>query len=316
MSEKISPSVINNEHGVESLTLLAFVMVALLGGSNVVAVRFSNFGLPPFWGAAFRFASAGLIFWAIVLIKRIKVPKGRALVGVLVYGALSVGISYAFLYWGLVYLPASMSAIVLAFAPLLTFFFALAHGQEKFRWQGLVGGVVAFAGILVILSNQVGSSLPLLPVLALVAGVASISEANVIYKSFPKTDPWVVNAVSLTIGVAILVALSLFAGETWRLPDTATTWAAYLYLVLGGSVLLFYLYLYVLSRWTASTTTYIFLLMPLVSIGLAAWLAGESITSRFLLGGVLALVGVWVGAFMKPKERHSAQQKEPRVSEG
>ena len=34
------------------LTLIAFVAVVILGGSNAVAVRVSNFELPPFWGAA------------------------------------------------------------------------------------------------------------------------------------------------------------------------------------------------------------------------------------------------------------------------
>jgi len=47
------------------VTLIAFVLFVLLGGSNAVAIRFSNHELPPFWGATIRFASAALIFWAL-----------------------------------------------------------------------------------------------------------------------------------------------------------------------------------------------------------------------------------------------------------
>jgi hypothetical protein len=43
---------------VDRVTLVAFFAVVILGGSNAVAVRFSNFELPPFWGATLRFASA------------------------------------------------------------------------------------------------------------------------------------------------------------------------------------------------------------------------------------------------------------------
>jgi drug/metabolite transporter (DMT)-like permease len=54
----------------------------------------------------------------------------------------------------------------------------------------------------------------------------------------------------------------------------------------------FYLYLFVLARWTASATTYSFLLFPVATVPVAALLAGEVITASFILGGVLGLFGV------------------------
>jgi drug/metabolite transporter (DMT)-like permease len=69
------------------------------------------------------------------------------------------------------------------------------------------------------------------------------------------------------------------------------------YLILAGSVVMFYLFVYVLSRWTASAASYSILLFPLVATVLAAWLAKETVTLPFILGGAIVLVGVWVGAF-------------------
>jgi len=66
-------------------TLIAFTFLVLIGGSNAVAVRFSNQELPPFWGAAIRFAAAALILWIIVAVRRIEIPRGRALTGVLIF---------------------------------------------------------------------------------------------------------------------------------------------------------------------------------------------------------------------------------------
>jgi drug/metabolite transporter (DMT)-like permease len=149
-----------NVSGVDGLTLLAFLAVVVLGGSNAVAVRFSNFELPPFWGAAFRFASAAAIFWVIVFVRRIELPRGRSLMGVLIYGTLTIGISYAFLYWGLVYVPASLAIVLLTLGPLFTFLFAWAHRQEAFRWRGLIGAIVAFVGILIGLGAEIGSTFP------------------------------------------------------------------------------------------------------------------------------------------------------------
>lgn len=290
-----------NTNKIDRLTLLAFSVVIVLGGSNAVAVRFSNLDLPPFWGAGFRFGSAAMIFWMIVLIQKIELPRGRSLIGVLIYGILTIGISYALLYWALLFIPASVTMVIGALNPLFTFFFALVHKQETFRWRGLIGGLVAFIGILFGIGNQIGGSLPLLPVLAVMVGFAAVSEGSVLYKSFPKSSPLVVNAISLSVGTLLLLLVSIFAGEAWSLPTTQNTWIAYAYLVLGGSVGLFYLYLFVLGRWTASATSYTFLLFPVATILIASWLAGEVITPRFLVGTAIVLVGVWLGAIANPK---------------
>lgn len=282
-------------------TITAFIAVVVLGGSNAVAVRFSNFDLPPFWGATIRFASAAVIFWIIVLIKGVKIPRGRTLIGVLIYGALTIGISYAFIYWALVYLPASLAIIFLTLGPLFTFLFAWAHGQEAFRWRSLAGAMIAFAGIVVGLGTEVGSSVPLLPLFSIIAGVAIGSEGTVLYKSYPTSDPLAVNALALSIGSLILLLISIFFGETWLLPSNQPTWLAYGYLVIGGSVLMFYLFLYVLQRWTASATSYVLLLVPLATIVVASLLLDEQVTPRFLVGSAIVLVGVWLGAISQSK---------------
>ncbi len=83
----------------------------------------------------------------------------------------------------------------------------------------------------------------------------------------------------------ILAVVSLLTGEKWTIPAQTRTWAAYVYLVVIVTVVAFFLYMYVLSKWTASTTSYGFVLNPLVvTIVVASSLAGEKITPDFLVG--------------------------------
>jgi drug/metabolite transporter (DMT)-like permease len=276
-------------------------MVVFAGG-NPVAVRFSNSWLPPFWGATLRFTAAGLIFWVIVLVRGIALPRGRALLGTVLYGVLSIGASYAALYWGLVRVPAGLTGAMLALVPLMTLLFAWAHGLEDLRWRALLGALVATAGVVLGVVGGLGGNIHLLSLLALVAGIACIAEAGVIFKLLPKADPMVTNAVALTAGTPLLFGLSLLTGEQQGLPSTPNSWAAFGYLSLIGSVAVFYLYLHVLSRWTASAASYAFLLIPVSTVVIAAWLAGEVITTSFLIGAVLVLVGVWVGAIHRELE--------------
>ena len=142
-------------------TLIAFLALVVIGGSNAVAVRFSNGELPPFWGAGARFLLSAAIFWAILLVRRVAVPKGRALVGAVLYGTLAVGASYALLYWGILKIPATLFMVILSLGPLMTMFFAVAHRLEPFRWRGLVGGLVALVGIAVGVGAQLGGSVPI-----------------------------------------------------------------------------------------------------------------------------------------------------------
>jgi drug/metabolite transporter (DMT)-like permease len=301
MSEEKKPAARANTGGFDAATVIAFLAVVVLGGSNAVAVRFSNFELPPFWGAAIRFAAAALIFWAAVLLRRIKIPKGRALYGALIYGALTIGIPYAFLYWALVYVPASLAIVLLTFGPLFTFLFAWAHGQESFRWRSLFGAIIAITGILIGLGAEVGSTVSLITLVAIVVAVAVSAEGTVLYKSYPSSDPLAVNSLALSTGAAILFLISIFAGETWFLPASQATWIAYGYLVIAGSVLMFYSFLYVLDRWTASATSYSTLLIPVATIVVSAWLLDEQVTLRFLFGSGIVVIGVWLGAISQPK---------------
>lgn len=286
-------------------TPIAFAAVVVIGGSIGVAIRISNFELPPFWGAGIRAAVAALIFWLIIAVRRIDLPQGREMIGALIYGLLTVGFSYALLYWGLLRVQAGLASIVLAVVPLMTLLFALAHRQESFHWRSLIGSLIAIGGISLAVGGGLGAAIPVASLLALIAGAACLAEGSVLFKYFPQPHPHATNAVALTIGAFFLLGLSAIVGEDWHLPTTSDTWIAFIYLVIVATVGLYLLYLFVLSRWPASVTNYSFLLFPISTVVLAAWLLDESITLSFIVGSGLVLVGVWLGALRGPTQETS-----------
>ncbi|MEP6695125.1 MAG: EamA family transporter [Chloroflexota bacterium] len=282
--------------GPDRLTLLAYAVMVLIAGSNFVAVRFSNQELPPFWGATLRFSAACALFFAVMRWRRARLPRGRALLGVAIYGALNFGASYALLYWALRTVPATLASVLIALVPLLTFFLAIVHGLERFRIRGFVGAVIAVGGIAVVFAEQLGGAAPVPELLACIAGAACIAESGVVAKLYPRVDPAATNAVGMLAGLAILAPLSVLAGEPRTLPSQPGTIVAVVYLVTLGSVGLFALFLYVLRRWTATATSYLLVLSPLVTVTLGSLLAGERVTAQLLVGGVLVGAGVYVGA--------------------
>jgi drug/metabolite transporter (DMT)-like permease len=112
-------------------------------------------------------------------------------------------------------------------------------------------------------------------------------------------------------GGAILLVVSLVAGEALVMPTQPSTWAAVGYLVVFGSVVMFALFLFTLGRWTASAVSYMTLLLPLVTISAAAILTGEQVTLPVVVGGAVILAGVYVGAFMRIRRGRSSSSALP-----
>ena len=280
----------------DRLTLTAFVLLIVIGGGNAVAIRFTNQELPPFWGAALRFAPAALLFAVLMAVQHAPVPRGRGLIGALIYGVLGFGVSYAFIYWALLTVGAGLAQTILALIPLMTLLLAIVHGLEHFRLRALVGALLALLGIAVVFGGQAAEAVPFWPVVALIAGGLCVAETTIAVKWFPESHPAALNAVGMATGTMVLLGLSAAAGERWALPTLANTWIALVVLVLLGSVAVFALFVFVVRRWTASATSYQFVLYPFVAVALGAVLANESVTGPFLLGGALVLAGVYVGA--------------------
>jgi drug/metabolite transporter (DMT)-like permease len=292
-------------------TVLALAAVILLGGLNGIAAKQILRELEPFWGGVIRFAIAGIIMLAIAVATRRALPRGRSLLGAMAYGALGFALTFGLFFTGLRDTPISTAAVFLALTPVMTFGLAIAHGQEKFRLQGLVGALIALVGVALIFADQLAANIPLGSLLLLLLGALCLAETGVIVKLIPRSDPVGTNAVGMLTGCAVLLIVSLFTAEPRGLPTEPITWAALVYLVTLGSVVLFGLFVYTLERWTASAVSYSDLLIPLVTIAIATLLTGERFTPWFLLGGGVVLAGVYIGSFLHLPRRRTATTSVP-----
>src|SRR2546425_970831 len=150
--------------------LAAFVAVVLIGGTNFVAVRFSNRELPPFWGAGLRFAIAGALLVGFAAWRRIPLPLGPALPGVALLGVLNFGVAYALAYWGLLEAPSAMAATFVAReTPALP---SRPEVWAAFLYLVTLGGIGLFIGIVFIVLRWTASASAYVTVLFPVVTVA------------------------------------------------------------------------------------------------------------------------------------------------
>ena len=279
----------------DRIGLGCFVAGGIFAGGNVVAVRFSVRELEPLWGAGFRFLLAGALLMAIVAVKRLELPRGRALAGAALYGTLNFAAAFALAYYGLTHIHGGLGSTLLALVPLTTLGLAVVQRQEKFRPSALAGSLVALAGVGFI-SGPALKEAPALAFLALLGAVVCFAEATVLVRRLPTMHPITMNAVGMSVAAALLITGSLMAGEAQVLPERAATWAALAYVVPVGSIVVFVLFIILLRYWSASRVAYVDVIIPFVAVGLSWWLDDEPITGGLLIGGALILVGVYLGA--------------------
>jgi drug/metabolite transporter (DMT)-like permease len=292
----------------DSLTLTAFLVAVTIGGSNFLGVRVSNLELAPVWGAGLRFGLAAIVFFGIVAGLRLPLPRGGQLALTTVYGALSFAIFYALAYWALVRVTGGVATVVLAVVPLLTLLLAAAQGLERIRAPQVMGTLLAVAGIgwMTFGPRPVGAE-PL-ALLALVGAALAASQGIIVGKRVSGNHPAVTNAIGMATGTVLLLLASAAFGEPWVLPRQPRVVFAVVYLVLVGSVVLFVLALLVVRRWTATATSYLFVLFPVTTMLLEAVIFGEPVTFQAVSGAVLVMSGVWFGA-LAPGARPAPERR-------
>ena len=282
------------------VVLWAFLAEAILAGGNSVAIRFSNRELDPLWGASVRFALAALLVGGVMAVLKVDFPRGRLLTGCAVFGLFQFAGAFGLYYYALVEIQAGLGQTLLALVPLATLALAVAQGFERLRPAAVMGAMVSLAGVAVISRGPLDGSISWVSVAAVLGSVVCFAQALVIVRRLPPIHPVALNTVGMAASIPVLVVASLLRGETFAVPARPETWVAIVYVAAVGSVVVFLLQVFVVQHWSASRTSYVMVLIPVVTVSLSAWLDDEAISGALVAGALLIVVGVYIGALRAP----------------
>ena len=277
-------------------TLVAFLVGAVLSSGNPIAVKFSNAELEPFWGATLRFALAAALMLTVMAVLRLRFPRGRALLGAVLYGIFNFGLAFACLFYALVELGAGFLQILLAVIPLITLLLVVVQRLERLRPAAMVGAMLALGGVLLMSQVALDASVSIGTILVAMGAAFCLAEGAVLVRIFPPEHPVTLNAVGMTVGAGVLLIASLLAGNRMVLPELQATWLALAYMVVIGTGVVFLLWVYVLEHWEASRAAYNFVLLPPITLFFSNLITGEDVGVEVVFGGLLILAGVYIGA--------------------
>jgi drug/metabolite transporter (DMT)-like permease len=264
---------------------LAFAALGIVWGSTWVAANNLAEYVPPLRGAAERFLLAALLCIPVILWKRLKLPRGRALEFVLILSLTLIVLPTLLLLWAESRIPSVTVAVSFAAMPLIVVLLTPVLAGGDVPRVAMQASIVGLGAIAVALSAtfslaQAGGAAVVLLAVALI-GASSI----VVRREFSGLHPIV--ATALVLGVAalvlFLVSLLLEHGRPVEWNRSALGAVAFLAFVAGAPA--YAMYFWLLQRLEAYQLGTLQWIKPLVALFLRIGLS-----FRMIAGSLIALL--------------------------
>lgn len=284
-------------------TYFKLILVALLWGGTFIAGRLLAESLSPLMSAIGRFGLAVfiLILLTIKLEGRLPTLSLRQVAITFTLGLTGIFTYNLFFFTALSEMPASRTALFVAFNPIVTALLVSLLYREKISMQKLLGISVAVLGALTVISN--GHLLTVIQDISQAFGHGELSMLCAVIswaiytvvgrKALLGLSPLVSTTYAAIWGLLLLLIVWFFNPNAQVLPEL--NWeigAAIGYLAVFGTVIPFIWYYQGIKTIGAAQTSVFTNFVPLFGVLLGALLLNEQISSSMLLGGALVITGV------------------------
>jgi drug/metabolite transporter (DMT)-like permease len=281
-----------------------YALICLIWGSTWLVIKIGLVGVPPFLGAGLRFALASAVLFALVFARGTSLALDRnGRVAVLSCGLLSFTLSYACVYWAEQYISSGLAAILYCTMPLVTALLSRFWTRSESLSARKIGGIaVAMAGTAALFwpSESVARPQIVGMAVALVSVVASAANLVGVKKYGRDLDVFVMNALSMAMGAALLLCLSALTESHSAVAWSRSNLLAIVYLSLAGSVTAFLSYYSLVKVMDATRLSLITLIFPLVAVFLGWWFLHEAPPPSAWGGMAAVLLGVAVAIVPVP----------------
>ena len=278
--------------------IAALAACIVIWSTTWAVIRVGLDAIPPFKGAAIRFAIAGALLLAVALIRR--VPLGRTSRERWLWlsnGTLNFAGSYGIVYWAEQWVPSGLTAIIFSSYPL--FLALVAHIMlpgERLTPRSGAGVLVGFAGIAIIFSEDFallgGPGVARGALVMLGSPIACAFASAAVKRWGEDVPPLSLTSVPMLICAAILGVLALLLEGARPITWNGAAVGSLLYLSLAGSAVTFMLFFWLLQRMKATRVGLIAYIVPVMALLVGILFMGEPATLRTYLGAVVVVLGV------------------------
>ena len=251
----------------------------------------------PFAALSFRFfiVAMGFYFFSLFYKNKILVDVKNILpsisTGILFHGFYLGGVFYSIS----IGLPTGIAALIVTLQPVLTNALAGPILNEKITWRRWLGVLLGFVGASLVLGFDIGKSLPLEGIIAVVISLIAVTCATLWQKKISKKLPLSVSNMYQAIGGFLFHLLIIIFFIQKPFINFSTTFiiaiSHQIFLVSFGA---FTILMFLIKKNSASKTVSVFFLIPPTSAIMAFIFLGENLDFVDILGFLIATLGVYI----------------------
>ena len=276
---------------------LIIALFCLLWSFAFVAGKIGVTYCPPLILLAARFTLAGLFILGVTAFQRdawqltwrdVAVFAGLGVAN----NALYLGLGYT----GLQSVSAGLGGLIVSANPVFTAALAALFLGERLTARKVLGLLLGIAGVTFIVWHRMSVGTDSLHgVLFTLASLASIVAGTILFKLFaPKGSLWIGNGIQNMAAGLVLIPVALTFADVNAIQPNMQLLGAFAFLVLGGSVLAYALWFYLLKTCGATEASAYHFIMPPLGILFAFLVLGEHVAFRDLLGIVPVALGIYL----------------------
>lgn len=301
-------------------------LIVVVWAFNFIAAKIGLQYLPPLAMGSFRVALAGAVMVPVYIgLSRLPAFAGasnlrrRGFVArdywiFLYLGFFGVTVNQICFTTGLHFTSVSHAAIIVGMGPIYILALAVLLRLERATSHKVIGMLIALLGIAVLASENgisVHSASFEGDAITMTGSIGFAMYVVLGKRVAGKYDPLTMTAFNhfagalIVLPVALYEAANLYRAGNWRLPWQA--WAAVLYMAIFSSALAYVFYFWLLRYLEASQLSAFTYLLPVLATVLGIVWLGEKGSWSQVLGGVIALGGVyWIESGRAPVVKDSA----------
>jgi drug/metabolite transporter (DMT)-like permease len=277
-----------------SLTIPLF---CLLWSFAFIAGKIGVTYCPPLILLAARFSLAGLLILGVAAFQRDAWQLSWR--DVAVFACLGVANNALYLglgYTGLQSVSAGLGGLIVSANPIFTAALAALFLGERLTARKVLGLLLGIAGVSFIVWHRMSVGTDSLHgILFTLASLASIVSGTILFKLFaPKGSLWIGNGIQNMAAGLVLIPVALTFADVNAIVPNMQLASAFAFLVLGGSVLAYALWFYLLKTCGATEASAYHFIMPPLGILFAFLVLGEHVELRDMLGIVPVAFGIYL----------------------
>lgn len=281
--------------------------ITLLWGYAWVLMKEVLVYMGPFTFSAFRFGTGAVTLLLVVWILKIGLPARRYWKHLIIVGILQTSIVFLLVMYGLEFVDAGKSSVLLYSMPMWSSLLAVKFLGEKITPAKMSGLLIGMLGLLTILGWDIWTGQRIDVIfgeICIIIAAISWAIANIYYRLNVQQLPKIqASAFQMFFGaIGIIIATGFME---WGEPIVLNAYSIYYILFTGvlASALCFTVWFFIISKVDMVSATISTLLVPIFGLVFSNILLGEQMSIGVLAGSALIIVGIIIATVTKKNPR-------------